>query len=79
MLVFGRDEEFGLAVVDPAKDPVAAGPLARFTTRNSHPDKALVRQFQQLTKCRGDTGRNFRDRRLHHFESCLILTHQITP
>jgi hypothetical protein len=42
-LVFRQDKEFGLVVVDLAKDPLAAGPLARSTTRNSNPDKALAR------------------------------------
>ncbi len=41
-LVLCQDKEFGLEVVDLAKDPLAAGPLARSTTRNSKPDKALV-------------------------------------
>jgi hypothetical protein len=42
-LVFRQDKEFGLVVVDLAKDPLAAGPLARSTTRNSNLDKALAR------------------------------------
>ncbi len=37
-----QDQEFGLEVVDPAKDPLAAGPLARSNTRNSKLDKARV-------------------------------------
>jgi hypothetical protein len=41
-LVLRQDQEFGLEVVDLAKDPLAAGPLARSTTRNSNLDKALV-------------------------------------
>ncbi len=42
-LCFDRqDKEFGLDVVDLAKDPVAAGPSARSTTRNAKLDKAFV-------------------------------------
>ncbi len=37
-----QDKEFGLNVVDLAKDPIATGPLARSTTRNSKLDRALV-------------------------------------
>ncbi len=40
-LVLGQDKAFGLEVVDLAKDPLAAGPLARSTTRNSKLDEAL--------------------------------------
>jgi hypothetical protein len=40
--VLRQDKEFGLVVVDLAKDPLAAGPLARSTTRNSSLHKALV-------------------------------------
>jgi hypothetical protein len=39
--VLRQDKELGLLVVDLAKDPLAAGPLARSTTRNSNLDKAL--------------------------------------
>ncbi len=42
MVVLRQDKEFGLEVVDLAKDPLAAGPLARSTTRNSKLDKAVV-------------------------------------
>jgi hypothetical protein len=42
-LVIRQDKEFVLEVVDLAKDPLAAGPLARFTTRNLILDIALVR------------------------------------
>jgi hypothetical protein len=38
-----QDKKFGVEVVDLAKDPLAAGPLARSTTRNSNPDKAPER------------------------------------
>jgi hypothetical protein len=48
-LVLRQDKEFGLAVVDLAKDPLAAGPLARSTTRNSIPDKALATTFERYT------------------------------
>ncbi len=41
LLVLRQDKEFGLEVVDLAKDPLAAGPLARSTTRNLILDKAL--------------------------------------
>ena len=41
-MVLRQDEEFGLVVVDLAKDPLAAGPLARSTPRNLNLDKALV-------------------------------------
>jgi hypothetical protein len=41
-LVLREDKEFGLEVVDLAKDPLAAGPLARSTTRNLNLDKALA-------------------------------------
>ncbi len=40
-LVLRQDKEFGLNVVDLAKDPIATGPLARSTTRNSKLDRAL--------------------------------------
>ncbi len=51
-----QDQEFGLEVVDPAKDPVAAGPLARSTTRNSNPDKALAGQANLEFQCPDDNG-----------------------
>jgi hypothetical protein len=41
-LVLRQDKEFGLEVVDLAEDPLAAGPLARSTTRNLILDKALA-------------------------------------
>jgi hypothetical protein len=41
-LLLRQDKEFGLVVVDLAKDPLAAGPLARSTTRNSNLDQALA-------------------------------------
>jgi hypothetical protein len=47
-LVLRQDKDLGLEVVDLAKDPIAAGPLARPTTRNSNPDKALVSSFGLL-------------------------------
>ena len=37
-----HDKGFELVVVDLAKDPLAAGPLARSTTRNSSLDKAVA-------------------------------------
>ncbi len=37
--VLRQENEYGLEVVDLAKDPLAAGPLAGATTRNSKPDK----------------------------------------
>jgi hypothetical protein len=40
-LLLRQDKEFGLDVVDLAKDPLAAGPLARSTTRNLNLDEAL--------------------------------------
>ncbi len=43
-LLLRQDKEFGLVVVDLAKDPLAAGPLARSTTRDSNLDKALHRR-----------------------------------
>ncbi len=47
-LVLRQDKEFGLEVVDLAKDPLAAGPLARSTTRNSNLDKALASGVDQI-------------------------------
>lgn len=41
--VLRQNKEFELDVVDLAKDPVPAGPLARSTTRNSHLDEAESR------------------------------------
>jgi hypothetical protein len=38
--VLHQDKEFGLEVVDLAKDPLAAGTLARSTTQNLNHDKA---------------------------------------
>ena len=46
--VLRHEKEFGVKVVDLAKDPFAAGPLARSTTRNSSLDKALRRKFSSL-------------------------------
>ncbi len=43
-LLLRQDKEFELDVVDLAKDPLAAGPLARSTTRNSKPDNAPGRK-----------------------------------
>ena len=37
-----QDKEFGVEVVDLAKDPLDAGPLARSTTRNLNLEKALA-------------------------------------
>jgi hypothetical protein len=45
--VLRQDKEFALEVVDLAKDPLAAGPLARSTTRNLIFDKALVAAFMK--------------------------------
>ena len=42
-----QDKEFGLEVVDLAKDPFDAGPLARSTTRSLILDKALVAAFMK--------------------------------
>ena len=48
-LVLRQDKEFGVVVVDLAKDPLAAGPLARSTTRDSNLDNAIAaRVFQSL-------------------------------
>jgi hypothetical protein len=44
-LLLRQDKEFGLVVVDLAKDPLVAGPLARSSTRNSNLDKALLYFF----------------------------------
>ena len=44
-----HDKGFELVVVDLAKDPLAAGPLARSTTRNSNLDKALVAANRRLS------------------------------
>jgi hypothetical protein len=41
-LALRQDNEYRVEVVDLAKDPLAAGPLARSTTRNSNLDKALA-------------------------------------
>ena len=41
-LVIDQDKEFGFAAVDLAKDPPAAGPLAKSTTRHQALDKAPV-------------------------------------
>jgi hypothetical protein len=65
LLVLRQDKEFGLEVVDLAKDPLPAGPLARSTTRNLNLDKALV-TFNSLQACIGCIGRLNR--------SSLILT-----
>ena len=48
-LVLRQDKEFGLEVVDLAKDPFSAGPLARSTTRNLILDKALHGQSIETT------------------------------
>jgi hypothetical protein len=40
--VLRQDKKFGLEVVDLAKDPFAAGPLARSTTRTSNLYMALA-------------------------------------
>ena len=45
LLVLRQDKELGADVVDLAKDPLAAGPLARSTTGVSNLDKALARSF----------------------------------
>jgi hypothetical protein len=47
-LVLRQDMEFGLVVVDLAKDPLVAGPLARSTTRNLNLDKALAGQGDRI-------------------------------
>ncbi len=44
-VVLRLDKAFGLEVVDLAKDPLAAGRLARSTTRNSKLEKARVAFF----------------------------------
>ena len=55
-LVLRQDKEFGLEVVDLAKDPLAAGPLARSTTRNSILDKALWPFRSRRPRNRGKPG-----------------------
>jgi hypothetical protein len=58
-LVLRQEKEFELVVVDLAKDPFAAGPLARSTPRNSNhckaPDALHVRRalFVCLTRATG--------------------------
>jgi hypothetical protein len=41
-VVLRQDKEFELEVVDLAKDPLAAGPLARSTARNLNLEKAVA-------------------------------------
>ena len=48
-LVLRQDKEFGLAVVDLAKDPLAAGPLARSTTVSAEPFFADVARRHMVT------------------------------
>ncbi len=55
-VVLRQDKAFGLEVVDLAKDPLAAGPLARSTTRNS-----------KLTK--QSSASSFSPCRKHNYES----------
>ncbi len=51
-----QDKEFGLDVVDLAKDPLAAGPLARSTTRNLNLDEALGLEARHIRPCVGAPG-----------------------
>jgi hypothetical protein len=54
--VLRQDKEFGLDVVDLAKDPLAAGPLARSTTRNLNLDEALGLEARHIRPCVGPPG-----------------------